>query len=153
VKRIFADQCVVITGASDGIGAELARQLADHGAWLALGARRPHELDVVAQECIARGGRAVIQPCDVADPAQCEQLVRHALDSYGKIDTLINNAGVGAHFRFADTTDLSVFDRIMRVNYLGAVYCTHYALPHLRQSKGRLVCVSSLTGKTGVPGR
>lgn len=153
MKRPFADRCVVITGASDGIGAELARQFADQGAWLALGARRPHELDLVAQDCIARGGRAVIHPCDVTDPAQCEQLIAHAIHSYGKVDVLVNNAGVGAHFRFADTTDLGVFDHVMRVNYLGAVYCTHFALPHLRKSRGCVAVISSLAGKTGVPAR
>jgi short-subunit dehydrogenase len=143
----------VITGASDGIGAELARQLAEQGAWLALGARRSHELDVVAQECIARGGRAVIQPCDVTDPAQCEQLIKHAIDSYGKIDVLVNNAGVGSRFRFSEAQDLTVFDHVMRVNYLGTVYCTHFALPHLIRSKGRLAAVTSMSAKTGVPTR
>jgi short-subunit dehydrogenase len=153
VKRPFADRSVVITGASEGIGAELARQLADQGAWLALGARRPHELDVVAQDCISRGGRAVIVPADVRDPAQCEHLIARAVEAYGKVDVLVNNAGVGAHFRFADTTDLDVFDHVMRVNYLGAVYCTHFALAHLRKSRGRIAVISSLAAKTGVPTR
>ena len=149
----FADRAVVITGASDGIGAEIARQLAGHGAWLALAARRAHELDVVAQECISRGGRAIVVPTDVTDPAQCRSLVAHAVESYGKVDVLVNNAGIGAHFAFADATDLSVYDRVMRVNFLGSVHCTHAALAALRKSKGLIVAVSSLAGKTGVPFR
>lgn len=153
VIRPFADRVVVVTGASDGIGAELARQLAEQGAWLALGARRAHELDLVAQDCIARGGRAIVVTTDVTDPEQCKNLVTHALESYGKIDVLVNNAGIGAHFTFADVSDLSVFDRLMRVNYLGGVYCTHAALPALRKSKGHIVAISSLAGKTGVPYR
>jgi NAD(P)-dependent dehydrogenase (short-subunit alcohol dehydrogenase family) len=153
VKKPFGDRAVVITGASDGIGAELARQFAQQGAWLALGARRPHELDVVAQGCIARGGRAIIVPTDVTDPAQCEHLIARALEAYGKVDALVNNAGVGAHFSFDDATDLSVFEQVMRVNYLGSVYCTHFALPALKKSKGRIAVISSLAGKTGVPGR
>jgi short-subunit dehydrogenase len=152
-KRPFADQSVIITGASDGIGAELARQFASQGAWLTLGARRPHELDVVGQECISRGGRAVIEPADVTDPSQCEQLVAHAVNAYGKVDVLVNNAGIGAQFQFSDTTDLAVFEQVMRVNYLGVVYCTHFALPHLRKSRGRLAVISSLAAKTGVPTR
>jgi short-subunit dehydrogenase len=153
VTRPFADHSVVITGASEGIGAELARQFAAHGAWLTLGARRPHELDLVAQDCISAGGRAVLIPTDVTDPAQCEHLMQRAVEAYGKIDVLVNNAGVAAHFNFADTTDLTVFDTVMRVNYLGAVYCTHYALPFLRASRGRIAVLSSLAGKTGVPSR
>lgn len=144
---------MVITGASDGIGAELARQFANQGAWLALGARRPHELDVVAQDCIAVGGRAIVVPTDVTDPAQCEHLVARAVEAYGRVDVLVNNAGLGAHFAFEDTKDLAVFDHIMRVNYLGAVYCTHFALGELRKTRGRLVTISSLAAKTGVPTR
>ncbi|HKS07353.1 MAG TPA: SDR family oxidoreductase [Gemmatimonadaceae bacterium] len=153
MTRPFADRSVVITGASDGIGAEVARQLAGQGAWLALGARRAHELDLVAQECISRGGRAIIVKTDVTDPAQCRDLIAHAMQSYGKVDVLVNNAGVGAHFAFNEATDLAVYDRVMRVNFLGSVYCTHAALAPLRQSKGLIVAVSSLAGKTGVPFR
>ena len=153
MTRPFADRAVVITGASDGIGAELARQFADQGAWLALAARRAHELDLVAQACIARGGRAIVVPTDVTDPAQCEHLMARAHEAYGKVDVLVNNAGIGAHFLFEPPLDLGVFERLMRVNYLGAVHCTYYALPALRESRGRLVAISSLAGKTGVPGR
>lgn len=149
----FADRAVVITGASDGIGAELARQIAGHAAWLALAARRPHELDVVAQECLARGGRAIVVPTDVTDPVQCEHLMARTLEAYGKIDVLVNNAGVGAHFAFEPPLDLTAFDRVMRVNYLGSVYCTYHALASLRKSKGHIVAISSLAGKTGVPQR
>jgi short-subunit dehydrogenase len=153
MNKPLADHVVVITGASEGIGAELARQVADQGAWLALAARRAHELDLVAQDCIARGGRAIVVPTDVTDPSQCTHLAQRAVEAYGKIDVLVNNAGVGAHFKFADTADLSVFERVMRVNYLGAVYATHAALPALIKSRGRIVAISSLAGKTGVPYR
>lgn len=153
MTRPFADRAVVITGASDGIGAEVARQLAGQGAWLALGARRAHELDLVAQDCISRGGRAIVVKTDVTDPAQCRNLIAHALQSYGKVDVLVNNAGVGAHFRFDEATDLAVYERVMRVNFLGSVFCTHAALPALRTSRGHIVAVSSLAGKTGVPFR
>jgi short-subunit dehydrogenase len=149
----FRDRSVLVTGASQGIGAELARQLARQGAWLTLAARDAHALDVVAQGCIAAGGRAVIHPTDVRDPAQCAAAVRHALASYGKLDVLVNNAGVSMWARVDEVTDLGIFERLMAVNYLGAVYCTHAALPALRASRGRIVVVSSLVGKTGVPTR
>jgi len=149
----FADHAIIITGASDGIGAEIARQLADEGAWLALGARRGHELDLVAQDCIARGGRALVIPTDVTDRTQCDHLAARTLESYGKIDVLICNAGLRAHFAFDGKADPAVFDRVMRVNYLGAVNSAGAALPGLRQSRGRVGVMSSLAGKTGVPYR
>jgi short-subunit dehydrogenase len=65
----------------------------------------------------------------------------------------VHNAGISMWARFDEITDLSIFERIIRVNYLGAVYLTHYALPHLKQRRGLIVAVSSLTGKTGVPTR
>ncbi|MCH8837435.1 MAG: SDR family oxidoreductase, partial [Candidatus Marinimicrobia bacterium] len=74
-------------------------------------------------------------------------------DTYGEIDMLINNAGISMHALFTELDDLDIFDQIMRVNYLGAVACTHYALPHLLSARGRIVVVSSLTGKAGVPTR
>ena len=153
MRRPLADHAAIITGASDGIGAECARQLARQGAWLALAARREHELDVVAQECIANGGRAIVVRTDVTNPDDCRHLVERTVDAYGKVDVLVNNAGVGAHFPFGETADLGVFERVMRVNYLGSVYCTHHALPRLRETRGRIVVMSSLAGKTGVPSR
>ncbi|HEU0013296.1 MAG TPA: SDR family oxidoreductase [Longimicrobium sp.] len=149
----FRDNVVVVTGASDGIGREVALQLADQGAWLALAARDAAKLEEVAAECRARGGRALTVPTDVAEREQCRRLVERTAEEFGRLDTLVNNAGVSMWARFDEVTDLEPFERMMRVNYLGAVYCTHYALPHLKRSRGRIVGVSSLTGKTGVPTR
>ncbi len=151
--RPLADHAIIVTGASSGIGAALAEALARQGAWLMLTARREHELDVVAQHCIALGGRAILLAGDVTDPVHCEHVVQKTLAAYGKLDALINNAGVGGHFAVRDASDLTVFARIMEVNYLGSVYCTHFALPHLVKSRGRLVVMSSLAGRTGVPKR
>ena len=69
------------------------------------------------------------------------------------MDVLVNNAGMGMLARFEDVTDLSLYERLMRVNYLGSVYPTYYALPHLKKSRGQIVAVSSLAGLTGVPMR
>ena len=149
----FRENVVVLTGASAGIGREMALQLAAQGAWLALAARDAGKLEEVAAECRAKGGRALAVPTDVGDEAQCRALVERAVAEYGRIDTLVNNAGISMWARFDQVTDLAAFERIMRVNYLGSVWCTHYALPHLKRSRGRIVGVSSLTGKTGVPTR
>ncbi|MBV9774725.1 MAG: SDR family oxidoreductase [Gemmatimonadetes bacterium] len=150
---VFRDNVVVLTGASAGIGRELALQLAGRGAWLALAARDVGRLEEVAEECRERGGRALVAPTDVGEEAQCRRLIDRTMAEYGGVDTLVNNAGIGMWARFEEITDLSIFERIIRVNYLGSVYCTHYALPHLKRNRGRIVGVSSLTGKTGVPTR
>ncbi len=150
---VFRESAVVVTGASAGIGAELARRLAGEGAWLALGARDAARLEEVAAECRARGGRAIAVPTDVGEEAQCRALVERAVEEYGRVDTLVNNAGLSMWARFDEITDLSIFERLMRVNYLGSVFCTHHALPHLRRSRGRIVGVSSLAGLNGIPTR
>lgn len=90
-------------------------------------------------------------PTDVADPAACRRLVDAAVARFGGIDVLVNNAGVSMQARFDAITDLAVFERVMRVNYLGAIHCTHAALPHLVARRGLVVAVSSLQGKTGFP--
>jgi short-subunit dehydrogenase len=149
----FRENVVVLTGASAGIGREMARQLAAQGAWLALAAREAGKLEETAEECRALGARAIAVPADVASQEDCAALVEAAARQYGRIDTLVNNAGIGMWARFDEVTDLSVFERIMRVNYLGSLYCTHYALPHLKRSRGRIVAIGSLTARTGVPTR
>ncbi|UCD38972.1 MAG: SDR family oxidoreductase [Fidelibacterota bacterium] len=146
-------QRVIVTGASSGIGRELARQLAARGARVALGARREQELMEVAKECDELGGEALAILTDVSAQNQCKALIEQAVQAWGGIDMLINNAGISMHARFEDISDLGIYERIMRVNYLGAVACTHYALPYLKASRGRIVVISSLAGKTGVPTR
>jgi NAD(P)-dependent dehydrogenase (short-subunit alcohol dehydrogenase family) len=89
----------------------------------------------------------------VTQPEACQQLVEKAIATFGQIDSLINNAGISMVTRFDEITDLSIFEQVMQVNYLGAVYCTHYALPYLKASRGLLVAISSLCGKTAVPTR
>jgi len=152
-RSVFQNNVVIITGASRGVGREMARQLADQGAWLALAARHEEQLQAVAQECIQSGARAIAIPTDVGEQARCRNLIEQTAHEFGKIDTLINNAGFGMWVKFEDIQDPAFFAELVRVNYLGSVYCTFYALPHLKQTRGRLVGVSSLAGKTGVPFR
>jgi NAD(P)-dependent dehydrogenase (short-subunit alcohol dehydrogenase family) len=147
----FKDKVVVITGGSSGIGRELAYQLSTHGAQLVLAARDPVLLDAVVTECRRRGARAIAVPTDVSVEAECAALIARAVEEFGRIDTLINNAGISMRARFDDLGGTEPIERIMRINYFGSVYCTWYALPHLKQTRGRIVAVSSLAGKTGVP--
>ena len=146
----------VITGASDGIGAELARQIAVRdgtGAALVLAARSEDKLADVAAACAVHGAQTLVQRCDVALAADCRALVDAAVARFGRIDTLVNNAGMSAHALFEQVDELGWTRRLMDINFWGAVQCTQAALPHLQASRGRIVTVSSLAGLAGVPGR
>lgn len=149
----FQGQNIILTGASAGIGQALAIALAQQGANLVLAARSQSALEATVTACQNVGGGAIAVPTDVTQPAACQQLVETAVQRLGQIDALVNNAGISMLARFDEVTDLTIFEQVMRVNYLGAVYCTHYALPYLKASRGLLVAISSLSGKTGVPTR
>jgi short-subunit dehydrogenase len=152
VRRI-ADQRIVLTGASEGIGRALALALAKERARLVLAARDASRLESLARECRAAGGDAVAVPTDIANAQDCEWLVGEALKSLGGIDVVIHNAGVTMWSRFDAVADLGIFERLMEVNYLAPVRLTALALPHLKSSKGLIVAVASLAGMTGVPER
>ena len=151
-------QVILITGGSDGIGAEMARQLAARhqgGIALVLAGRSEDKLAAVAAQCRALGSQVLTVAMDVAVEAQCRALVRQAVQQFGRLDTLVNNAGVSAQALFEDVQaqDLHWYEDLMRVNLWGSVWCTHEALPHIKAARGRIVAVSSLSGLLGVPGR
>jgi short-subunit dehydrogenase len=120
-----------------------------------LAARQREALEAVATQCRVHGAQALVVPTDVSDEAQCRALMTEAVRQTGRIDTLINNAGVSAQALFAEVRaeDLGWYERLMRINLWGSVWCTHAALPHLLATRGRIVAVSSLAGLVGVPGR
>ena len=149
----FKDNVTIITGASSGIGRELALVLAKSGAQLVLAARSGERLAEVAGICREAGADALVVPTDVAVEKDCRLLIEKTVARFGRIDTLVINAGISMWCTFDKIEDLSAMERITRVNYFGTVYCTYFALPYLKQSRGRLVAVSSLAGRTGVPTR
>jgi short-subunit dehydrogenase len=148
----FFQNSVIVTGASLGIGRHLALQLAKKGAWLVLAARNNDKLEQVAGQCRDRGGKAIAVATDVTDPSQCKTLIECSMEEYGRIDTLINNAGIGMRAKFDELLNLSVMETVMRVNFWGSVYCTHYALKHLMATKGRIVGIISGGGVFASPG-
>ncbi len=148
----------LITGASDGIGAEIARQLAAaqrDQVGLVLAGRTQQKLDTVAEQCRQHGAKVLRVAMDVGQESQCRSLVDQALLEFGRLDTLVNNAGMSAQALFSEVqaADLHWYEDLMRVNFWGALWCTHAALPHLKASSGRIVAVNSLAGLVGVPGR
>jgi len=149
----YAGRTIVVTGASSGIGRALCVALAPQRPRLVLSGRDEARLEQAAEACRGAGAEALAVRADVTVPAQCRLLVARAVERFGGIDVLVNNAGIGMIARFEEVTDLSVFESLMRVNYLGAVYATWHALPELKRSRGQIVAVTSLSGLTGVPER
>lgn len=143
----------VLTGATSGIGREMALQLASAGSRLVLAARRRERLEEVAAACRERGATVTVVVTDVGVEADCERLVRSATDEHGRIDTLILDAGVSQAARLDQLRTPEPLERLMRVNYLGAAWCTFHALPWLRESGGRIIAVASLAALTGAPTR
>lgn len=152
-EREFRGNIAIVTGASYGIGRELAVQLARLGALLVLAARSGDKLDETARLCSDTGGaRPETVVADVRRESDCKRIIDRAVDAYGRLDTLIVNAGISMDAPFEEIKDSSHFSRILETNVLGAMYCTRFALPHLKRTRGRLVAMSSVAGKTGVPG-
>jgi short-subunit dehydrogenase len=151
--RTFAGKTVLITGASEGIGRALALELAPEGANLVLNARNTTRLEETASACVARGAQVEAVAGDVAQPQDCVRCVARAVQRFGGLDVLVNNAGITMWARFDAVTDFSVYERLLAVNYLGAVHMTAAALPYLKSSRGLVVAVASIAGLTGVPER
>lgn len=144
------NKVVVITGASSGIGRALAKELASMGSKLSLAARRTDLLEELRAEL--PGTDILIQTTDVSLENDCLTLMEETVKRFGRIDVLINNAGISMRASFEDV-DLKVIHQLMDVNFYGTVYCSKYALPYLLETKGSLVGVISIAGYVGLPGR
>ena len=146
------DKVVIITGASSGIGLACAKELFEQGAKLVLAARNIEAIEKLAQESNTDAKHAIAVKTDVTIQEDCKHLIDAAIEAFGRIDILINNAGISMRASFADV-DVDVLKRLMDVNFWGTVYCTKYAFPYLLKSKGSLVGISSVAGIHGLPGR
>lgn len=140
---------MIVTGASSGIGEALARRFSALGANVVAGARSLEKLETLVRE-LPSGGIAV--QCDVSKEEDCKRLIDRAVETFGRIDVLVNNAGISMRALF-DDVDLDVLRRLMDTNFWGSVYCTKYALPYIQTSQGSIVGISSVAGFHGLPGR
>lgn len=149
MKNNLKDKVVIVTGASSGIGLAMAWEFSQHGAKVALVARSVDKLEDLAARL---PGESQAVGCDVSSQEQCKEMVEKVISRFGRIDVLINNAGLSMRAIF-DDVDLSVIHKLMDVNFWGTVYCTKYALPYLQQSHGSVVGISSVAGIHGLPAR
>ena len=153
MTRPLDETVALITGASSGIGAATARALAGQGASVALAARRADRLEQLSSEISAAGGRALVLDSDVTDSAQAESAVERTVRELGRLDTVINNAGVML-LGPIENAPLEEWERMVKLNALGVLYIAHAALPHLLQAAedgprrvADLVNVSSVAGR------
>lgn len=148
----IAGKVIVITGASSGLGEATARHLATRGAAVVLGARRSERIEALAEELNAAGHRAKAVTTDVTDKAQVKQLVDAAVETYGRVDVLLNNAGL---MPLAPMERLKVdeWDQMIDVNLKGTLYGIAAALPYMKEQKsGHIINVSSVAGHKVIPG-
>ncbi|MCL7022013.1 hypothetical protein MKW94_001533 [Papaver nudicaule] len=141
----LSGKVVLITGASSGIGEFLAYAYAKKGARLVLVARREQRLREVADKARKYGSPDVLVcAADVSKVEDCKRFVQDAIDHFGCLDHLVNNAGITSGYTFESTTDITTPINLMNVNFWGSVYPTYFAVPHLKKSKGRIVVIASL---------
>lgn len=143
------EQVIVITGASSGIGLATAVMAAERGASLVLAARSGDTLDELAHDISAQGGQAIAVPCDVTDRSQLEALAAAAVARFGRIDTWINNAGIGMFGRLDETSEADA-RRLFDVNFWSIVNGSLIALPYLKQNGGALINLGSEVSEASV---
>jgi short-subunit dehydrogenase len=146
------DKVVIITGATSGIGKALAYAYAGKGSKVVIGARNHENLLEVAEDIKLGGGEVAFAQTDVTSETDCKNLILTAVERFGGVDILINNAGISMRALF-DDVDLVVIKQLMDVNFWGTVYCTKHALPYIQKTKGSICGVSSTAGLVGLPGR
>ncbi|PIA51021.1 hypothetical protein AQUCO_01100085v1 [Aquilegia coerulea] len=135
---------VLITGASSGIGEHLAYEYARKGALLALVARREKRLEEVAKKARQFGSPGAIIVCaDVSKSNDCKRFVEETVNHFGRLDHLVNNAGIVSGFYFEESKDITNTNSLMDVNFWGSIYSTQFALPHLKKSKGKILVIGS----------
>lgn len=150
MSRRLEGKVAIITGAGTGIGEAIAHKFAKEGAKVVVNGLPDDPVQEVAEAINQYGGEAIAYPGDVSDPAHAQTCVQTAIDKYGRLDVLVNNAGV--FLATAETQDypIDAFDETIRMNIRSAFLMTKYALPHLQKTRGNIVAAGSEAGFNGV---
>ncbi len=146
---MWNEKVVIITGSSIGIGRSLAFEIGEKGAKLVINARNKLRLNKTLEEFKSKGLEVTACSADISEYEDCMKIIDHTVNTYGKIDVLINNAGISAEGTLEETKP-EVFKQIIDVNFLGSVYMTKAALPYIKQTKGSVLFVGSLAGIHGI---
>lgn len=146
------DKVVIITGGSSGIGKALAFEFGLKGSKIMITGRNADELNKSVKELRAKDIQAVGFPADVSREEDNHRMAEAAVIEFGRIDILINNAGISMRALFEDV-DLDVVRKVMDINFYGAIYATRYCLPEIKKNKGSIIGISSIAGFRGLPGR
>ena len=150
--RTLAGRVAIVSGAGEGIGRSSALALARDGADVALGARRPDQLERVAEEVRALGRRALCVPTDIADPDRCHALVERTVDALGRLDAVVNVAALSVGEARVEEVERAEWERALAVNLFGTMEVSRAALPHLRVAGGgAIVQISTLSTRTTPP--
>lgn len=151
MSRLLEGNAAIVTGSSRGIGREIALAFARHGADVVIHGTREESLQPLRQEILALGGNCVCVAGDIGQYETAQRLAQACLDAFGKIDTLVNNAGINSRYSFLDLP-LEEWDRMLQINLTSAFYTCRCVVPHmLEQGSGCIINMSSSAGKTPHP--
>jgi NAD(P)-dependent dehydrogenase (short-subunit alcohol dehydrogenase family) len=141
--RLLAGRVAIVTGVGPGMGRSIALRFAQHGASVVLGARNASRLEDVSAEIKELGGESLAVSCDIADPASCAALVQQAVDSFGTVDVVVQNAHHEGDWKSALDADADEWRRIMDINFFGALNLVQQAVPAMSEAGGSIVLVNS----------
>jgi short-subunit dehydrogenase len=142
----ISGQVALVTGGSSGIGAAVAEDLARRGATVVTTARRPAELEATAERCRAHTAESFALPADLGEAAECERVVATTIERLGRVDIVVNNAGISLHRHALETTPADI-EQVLRVNFMSAVHITMTALPGMvERRRGSVINVTSVAG-------
>ncbi len=149
-NEYFLNKVIIITGSRMGLGKQLALRLAEYGAKIVLNARQKEGLEKTKKELTDKGFTIHSVQGDISKPEESKKIIEETINTFGRIDILINNAGISGKGTIEET-DTIVFENVIITNLLGSIYPTKYALPYLKQTNGSIIFISSIAGIRGLP--
>ena len=150
IEEEMKGKVAIITGANTGIGFGCAKVFSEAGMNVVMAARRKEKGEAAAAELNAAGkGECTFFPCDVSDPDQVKALIDFAVEKYGRLDTMVNNAGYNPIHMDACDMSIESYQRVLATNLMGEFYGCKFAIPHLRKTKGSIINMSSILSKVG----